>query len=169
VSVATHIADDPHKALFEALDNVRAGMLGIKGSEAQMQPMTHFPDAETGALWFVTSAHTDLVRAVGLGARARYCLVGKDHDFHASLSGAIEQSQDRTRLEEIWSAPVAAWFEGGIEDPDICLLRFLPLEAALWQAEAGALRFGLEVVRANLVPEHRPDLGSHVILRFDTA
>ncbi|MCB2116995.1 MAG: pyridoxamine 5'-phosphate oxidase family protein [Rhodobacteraceae bacterium] len=163
----TPIGEDPRRALFEALGAVRAGMLGIEGAAQHMQPMTHFPDAESGTLWFITSVKTDLARVVGIGRRARYAVIGMDHAFHASLEGAITQSDDRAKLEELWSSPVAAWFEGGIDDPDVCLLRFLPHEAALWETKVGALGFGLEMVHANLVPGHKPDLGDHVIVRLD--
>ena len=34
----------PEKQLFEQLDHVRAGMLGIEGSHSHMQPMAHMKD-----------------------------------------------------------------------------------------------------------------------------
>ncbi len=163
------IDDDPKAALFAAMDEVRVGMLGVLASGRHMQPMTHFPEPRTGTVWFITSTETDLVRSVGVGARAHYCVTGRDHNFHACLAGTIEQSNDRAKLEELWSPVVGAWFEGGIEDPSVCLLRLMLQEAALWSSTDSALRFGLEVVRANLSPEHKPDLGEHAVIRFDAA
>lgn len=88
-----------------------------------MQPMTHFPQHETGEVWSITSAGTDLVRSVGLGGRAEYCVTGKSHDLSASPTGTIKQSEDRKELEGLWFPAVAMWFDGGTDDPDVCLLR----------------------------------------------
>ncbi len=165
----TALADDPRAALFAAMDEVRVGMLGVLASGRHMQPMTHFPDRATSTVWFITSTETDLVRSVGVGARAHYCVTGLDHDFHACLAGMIEQSEDRAKLEGLWSPVVGAWFAGGIEDPTVCLLRLMPQEAALWASTDSGARFGLEVLRANLSADHRPDLGDHAVIRFDAA
>ncbi|WP_347311428.1 pyridoxamine 5'-phosphate oxidase family protein [Defluviimonas sp. SAOS-178_SWC] len=165
----TAFSEDPKAALFAAMDEVRVGMLGTLASGRHMQPMTHFPDPETDAVWFITSTETDLVRSVGLGARAQYCVTGLHHDFHACLAGTIEQSGDRAKLEELWSPVVGAWFDGGIDDPTVSLLRLMPQEAALWTSTDSGVRFGLEVLRANLSADHKPDLGDHVVIRFDAA
>ena len=97
---------DARTALFDAMTEVRAGMLGVEGSGQHMQPMTHFLDEDTAELWFITASDTDLVRAVGQGARAHYCVISKDQTLHACLSGTIVQSQDTDKLDALWS-PVA--------------------------------------------------------------
>lgn len=97
----------PRKALFEAMNDVRAGMLGLEASEeggAQgLQPMTHFPEPETGMIWFISSRQTDLVRGLPRSASAQYVVISKDHDFHARLQGYLSQIDDPLKLEEIWS------------------------------------------------------------------
>jgi hypothetical protein len=42
------LTSNPAAALFDALDDVRTGMLGIHGSEQHLQPMTHFGDRGLG-------------------------------------------------------------------------------------------------------------------------
>lgn len=38
-----------------ALDGVRVGMLGLSGGGKGMQPVTHFPNADAGGIWFIAS------------------------------------------------------------------------------------------------------------------
>lgn len=158
---------DARSTLFEKLDENRVGMLGVVDSDQHMQPMTHYADPETAELWFITSTDTDLVRAVGMGARAHHCVMTSDGEFYACLSGTLEQSEDREKLDEIWSSVASAWFDEGREDPEVTLLRFAPQEAAVWASTDSSVVFGLEIVRANLDTDHKPDVGEHLIIRFD--
>lgn len=157
---------EARETLFSILADVGAGMLGIDGSGQHMQPMTHFVDRDTGELWFITSKQTDLVRAVGMGATAHYTVTGDDHRAWSSMSGTVTQSEDMAKLDEIWSAVAAAWFDQGRDDPDICLLHLPLREAALWTATGNPLVFGLEIARANMSEKYKPDMGDHVIIDF---
>jgi general stress protein 26 len=157
---------DARKTLFDTMDDVPSGMLGVVGSDQHMQPMTHFADRDLAEVWFITSKATDLVRAVGQGARAQYCLASGNGDFFACLAGTIEQSTDSAKLDELWSPVASAWFDEGREDPDVCLLKLTLLDAGVWATTDSTAAFGLEIARANLQSSHKPDLGRHCIVRF---
>lgn len=159
---------DARAALFHAMDQVTAGMLGVMNSAQHMQPMTHHPDADAGEIWFVTGRDTDLAREVQAkaGAMAHYCLVGKGQDFHACLKGRLEVVEDRAKLDEIWSRVTAAWFPEGKSDPNVCLLRLRLEDAEIWASTGSAAVFGLEILRANLSEDHQPNLGTREIVQF---
>lgn len=160
------LKQDPRAAVFDAMEDVRAGMLGLAQADDGMQPMTHFPDAKAGVIWFISSVKTQLVQGIGRGVAASYCLIGKDHDFHAYILGRLTQVDDREKLAALWSPMVGAWFKGGPEDPNAALLRFDPQSAEVWASDVGALRFGYEMARAAMDEGHHPDLGTHAAFRF---
>lgn len=123
---------EPEKQLWEQLDKVRAGMLGIEGSHSHMQPMAHQADKDGHAkLWFFTSRSSDLFREMGDGRHAHFCLVGKDQDYHACLMGELSESRDRSKIDAYWNDHVAAWWTSK-NDPGIALLEFDLLDAAIW-------------------------------------
>ncbi len=163
---ANRLLVDGKAQLWSELDETRTGLLGIDGAGQHMQPMSHFADPAGSAIWFVTSLATDLVRAVGLGNTAEYTVTGNDQTFWASIRGPIEQSEDRAKLDEVWSPVSAAWFAQGREDPDVCLLKLTPNAAAMWASKGGAVNFGIEIARANMLAEHQPDVGEHVVVNF---
>jgi general stress protein 26 len=160
------VRKEPRKALFAMLADVHSGMLGLTASGAGLQPMTHFPDADAGVIWFISSIQSDLAQATGLGEDADYVVVGKDHDMHVSLRGKLYQLHDPAKLDALWNPVIAAWFEGGRDDPNIALLRFEPDTAELWASTASTLRFGFEILRANLDADHQPDFGVKTTVRF---
>jgi general stress protein 26 len=79
------------------------------------------------------------------------------------------QSQDTDKLDELWSPIAAAWFEAGRDDPKVTLLQLTLLEAAVWATTDSMLVVGIEMVRANISPEHMPDIGEHAVVQFGKA
>lgn len=155
--------------LWTQLGRTRAGMLWIEGAGQHPQPMTHFVDQEGGCLWFITASDTDLVTALGHGATGRFTIVSDKRDYHAGLIGALQVVVDDDKLADLWSMAVAAWFEKGIEDPKVTLLRFVPREAAVWASEASVL-VGIKMIRAAMSEGiSQPDVGEHHVLQLNTA
>lgn len=169
MSLRKDVASNPRGTLFDVLKDVKAGMLGLRGAGDGMQPMTHFIDAQSGVIWFVSSNETDLVRSLGLGEDAEYVVISQDHDVHASLRGKLCHLHNDTKLDDLWNPMVAAWFEKGREDPRIALLRFDTETADIWASTNSSLKLGFEVLRANLDPQHAPDIGTKATVRFPTA
>lgn len=166
MSLQENVATDARGALFDVLDGVRAGMLGLTAGGDGFRPMTHFPDRDSGLIWFISSTDTDLVQSLGMGEDADYVVISEDHDLHASLRGKLYQLRDEAKLDELWSTVVAAWFEGGRDDPRVALLRFDPAVAEVWASSTSTLKFGFEILRATLDPGHRPDIGVKATVRF---
>lgn len=160
---------DPQHTLWEELDGVRAGMLGLVGSGDHMQPMTHFVDRAASKLYFITSDQTDLAKQAGVTSTAHYCVASTDQDFYACLSGVLKPITDKAKLDELWSKVVAAWFPDGKEDKHITLLEFSLGEAALWASTGNPLIFGLEIAKANLNKDKTPDVGEHRVVTFAKA
>ncbi len=158
--------ENPREQLFDRLDDVRAGMLGVQGSSSHMQPMSHFVDREKETLWFITARDTDLVDEIGQGGTAHFCVMDKGQDYYACLSGKITQSQDEAKLDELWNTFVAAWFEGGREDSNVVLLEMPLKEAAIWSSTGSRLVLGMEMARAAMQSDHKPDVGTHTVVNF---
>ena len=163
------VTANPRSAVFEVLGGVRAGMLGLTGGGDGFQPMTHFPDADAGIVWFISSTDTALVQSLGLGEDASYVVISQDHDRHVSLSGKLYHLHNDLKLDELWSPVIGAWFEGGRQDPHVALLRFDPEVAEIWASSISTLKFGFEILRANVDPTHQPDMGVKATVQFPTA
>jgi general stress protein 26 len=169
MSIQGDVSADPRGTVFEVLDGVRAGMLGLTTGGKGFQPMTHFPDADAGSIWFISSTGTALVGSLGKGEDAEYVVISRDHDAYVSLRGKLYQLHDDAKMEELWNPVVSAWFEGGRDDPQLALLRFDPEVADIWASSASTLKFGFEIIRANLDADHQPDIGARATVRFSKA
>ncbi len=156
----------PEDQLWHELKHTRAGMMGIEGSHSHMQPMAHMIDREGQRLWFFTSKSGDLFREMGGGHHAHFCLINKDQNFHACLMGDLHENRDPAKVEEYWSDMVAAWFKGK-DDPDMALLEFDLLDAAIWASTRNPIKLAFEVQHA-AHSNDEPDIGSRVHVDFKT-
>jgi len=59
----------------------------------------------------------------------------KGHDLFACISGTLVHESDRAILDKLWNNSIAAWYEGGKDDPKLVLLRFDLDNAEIWTAD----------------------------------
>jgi general stress protein 26 len=128
---------------WKALGSDRTMMLGLTGMEhAHARPMTGVAEDDQSPIWFFTASDTELVEALGDGARSGRALAtfaSKGHDLFATLHGTLQVDTDRAVVERLWNPFVAAWFEGGKDDPKLRLLRFDADKAEIWLDDSSLL------------------------------
>jgi general stress protein 26 len=128
---------DIREKFWKALKSDRTLMLGIAGSRAHAQPMTAQLDEDHPAspIWIFSSKDTYLVQAIGAGQRGMAHFVSKGHDLFACFDGDLTLNNDRAVIDRLWNPYVAAWYEGGKDDPKLQLIRFDPEQGQVWLNE----------------------------------
>ena len=167
MSNLTRARENPREQLFDEIDRIHAGMLGVEGSHMHMQPMAPQLDRESATIWFFTRNDTEIATTAASGARAHFCVVGKDHDYHACVTGRLSVRKDPVKIDEYWSSVVEAWFENGKDDPALTMLALEMDDAEIWASTGSTLKFGWEIAKANIKPEEEPDVGVKAHVTFD--
>ncbi|MBT2187971.1 pyridoxamine 5'-phosphate oxidase family protein [Sphingobium nicotianae] len=113
-------------------------MVKRNDSDDHALPMTAQLDrdlgpARGGAIWFFTERNNRLAK--GGPAMAQY--VAKGHDLFACISGVLYPEQDPALIDRFWSPTVAAWYDGGRDDPDLLMLRMDLMDVEIWEADVG--------------------------------
>lgn len=160
-------AQDPaelREQLFHEIKKRRTGMLGLVGAD-HMQPMTAFCEEGGGPIWFYCRKDNDLISQSAGGKPAMMCLVTGDDSFIACIGGTLQEDYDRERIARFWNPVAGAWFPDGKDDPNLTLLRLDPVDAQVWVSHANPLRFGFEIVKAN-VTKTLPDAGDTAHLQL---
>lgn len=148
---------------WSRLEDVRAGMLTL--GSARAVPMSHYVDRKAKALWFISAEGTDAVRTLAHGpVPAQYQIASGDGQIYARIDGKASLSKDEAKLDEIWNAVAASWFEDGRRDDDVRLIRVSLSEAEVWTTP-GKLGFLYEIAKAKTTDE-TPDMGEHGKLTF---
>lgn len=137
---------DIEKKLWKALHSDRTVMLGLDGTEdGHSRPMTAQYEHERGPLWFFTSTDNSLIPLLAERDRAIAAFASKGHDIFASISGRLSVDKDRGVIDRLWNPYVAAWFQGGKDDPKLTLLRLDAEHAKVW-VDASSLIAGVKIL-----------------------
>ena len=126
------------KKFWKARRSDRTVMLGLAGvNEGHAQPMTALleGDRDAGPIWIFSARSVDLVKALGGGGKALAHFASKGHELFASIHGDLVPDSDPAVIDRLWNPFVAAWYEGGKDDPELRLLRFDPERAQVWLNE----------------------------------
>ena len=136
------IHNDPEikEKFWKAVKSDMTMFLGLgAGEDCHSRPMTaqlderHWTDdSYHGPIWFFTSTDSELYQKIGSGDRAVAHFTSKGHDLWATLHGGLSQSHDKEMIDRLWNRFVAAWYEGGRDDPKLALIRLDPDAAEIW-------------------------------------
>jgi len=131
---------------WKALKSDMTMMLGLDGVEdGHARPMTAQAEGDRGPIWFFTSNDNALVQKLGKGNRAIATFTSKGHDLFATLHGSLKLDNDRAAIDRLWNRYVAAWYEGGKDDPKLALLRLDAERAEIW-LDASSLVAGIKML-----------------------
>lgn len=119
---------------WKALKSDRTVMLGLEGVEdGHTRPMTAMIEGDAGGpIWFFTANDNAMVQQLSQGHRAIAAFTAKDHDLFASVRGNLQRDDDRAVIDRLWNPFIAAWYEGGKDDPKLALLRLDAEQAEIW-------------------------------------
>ncbi|MFI4966655.1 MAG: pyridoxamine 5'-phosphate oxidase family protein [Caulobacterales bacterium] len=126
---------------WDAVKSDRTMMVSLTGVDDGLgQPMTAQLDEDAngdrrGPLYFFTAKDTDLAQEMGGRHRAAINFASKNHELFAAVEGELIADDDPATIDRLWNRFVAAWFEGGKDDPKLQLLRFEPRDAHIWLNE----------------------------------
>ncbi len=129
-------------AFWKHLRSDRTVMLGLEASApTTLRPMTAQLDAEAdqGPIWFFTSTDSAIVQELNSQDLSIFTFVSKGYDVFATVHGHMTRTTDRATVDRLWNVWVAAWYDGGKDDPKIALLRFDPASAEIWRDGSGLL------------------------------
>jgi general stress protein 26 len=129
----TTTPDDLEKRFWKALKSDRTVMLGLDGVEdGHTRPMTALCEDDRSPLWIFTARDNGIVQQLAEGHRAIASFASKGHDLFATLHGGLVVDNDRAVIDRLWNPFVAAWYEGGKDDPQLVLLRLDAERAEIW-------------------------------------
>lgn len=131
---------------WKALKSDMTMMLGLNGVEdGHARPMTAQVEADRGPIWFFTARDNALVQNLANGDRAIATFTSKGHDLFATIHGRVGFDNDRAVIDRLWNRYIAAWYQGGKDDPKLALLRLDPERAEIW-LDASSLVAGIKML-----------------------
>ena len=139
--------DELKKKFWKAMADSSFLFLELDGQPQTAVPMTAQLDKDANsAIWFFTQTKSDFAK---LG-RVTATYTGKDHKMFARFNGTLAVENDREIFDDMWNNFVAAWYDGGKDDPDILFLRMDLGTAEIWDGDMSLLNVGKMALGMNV-------------------
>jgi general stress protein 26 len=146
--------------LWEGIREEGQVMVGLQKNAAHSEPMHAYLDENSDdRLWLIMKKDN----RVANGGKSIVQYIGKNHKVFASMTGELVEEKDQSMLDMFWSNAVEAWFDEGIDDPELHFMRLDLKSVEIWSKDptfTGALKMS---AGARVDPE---DAGDHTLVEF---
>lgn len=155
--------DDRYQDVWKRIKDVRFAMLTTIDAEGSLtaRPMTTVQKDFAGTLWFYTSKSSPPAADVARDGTVGIQYSEPRDDLYVSLSGHARIDHDRAQMEALWTPAVKVYFPGGLDDPDLTLLRIDVYLAEYWDVTESKPVQLYKMAKAALKGERPKDLGEH--------
>jgi general stress protein 26 len=127
---------DPVARLSELISGIEIGILTTISPDHNLHscPMSAHGVEAPGVLWFLSSSETDKVESVKTMQRVNVCFADHAGQRYVSVSGFCELVRDRAKAKQLWHDSYQAWLPGGVDDPNLILMKIDVQQAEYWSA-----------------------------------
>lgn len=149
--------------LKEKLEKVKIAMLTTEAADGSLRsrPMYTAQAESTGVLWFFTSDHSAKVGAIQHDSQVNLGYSDPDSDTYVSVSGKAEIIKDKAKMNDLWAAPMKAWFPKGLEASDIALLKVTVNSAEYWDVSSSTMLHLYGMAKAAITGKSARGEGNH--------
>jgi general stress protein 26 len=103
------------------------------------RPMATIDVEDDGTLWFYSDIRSIKVEEVTMESKVHIVYSHPGKEEYMDVWGKASVVRDKKTLQEKWSPLVKAWFPGGVDDPNITLLKIRPTSIYYWDSESGKM------------------------------
>ena len=122
------------RELASKLTDIKIAMLTTisEDGKSHSRPMYTFDLKDDGIIWLFISKESRKVQEIQANPNILLNYANPQHNLYVTVNGKAEISEDKSKVEELWSDRFKMWFPYGKDDPNICILKIEPQEAEYW-------------------------------------
>ncbi len=148
--------------LAELIKGIKFAMLTTVEEDGSLhsRPMTTQDVEFDGDLWFFTGAHAPKVWEADRHHQVNVAFADPEKSKYVSASGSATLVRDRAKIEEYWKPVYKTFFPGGLEDPELSLMKVHVEKAEYWDSPGNFVGRVFNFARA-YVSKDPSKLGDH--------
>lgn len=150
------------KKLFKMIEGIEFAMLVTETSNGTLRsrPMSVKTTDSDDCLWFLTNDESGKVLEIESNRQVNVSFARpSDHTF-ISVSGIAQITDDRDKVDEVWTADAGLWFKDGKNDPNLTLIRVEPSQAEYWCPKSNQVVSLFEMAKS-AIDRSEPDLSEN--------
>lgn len=132
---------DPISRLNELIQGIPTAVLTTVRPDSSLHssPMATQAVDGNGAFWILTGSNTEKVEAVRTMQRVNLSFIDHATGRYVSVSGFCELVRNSAKTKELWRPEYKAWLPGGLDDPNLVLMKIMVQQAEYWVSSEGRM------------------------------
>ena len=102
-------------------------------------PMNTIQVDDDGSLWFFSNRNSTRNSNIEKDNRVQLFFSNSSSYEFLSLFGTAQIRIDKAKAKEMWMPIVKTYFQGGVDDPDLTIIKVTPHEAHYWDTKNNKL------------------------------
>ena len=99
------------------------------------RPMSTLEVDEDGSLWFFSQASSDKNYEIKSDSRVQLFYNNTKSSEYLSVAGTAIIIRDEEKAKELWTAWSKAWFNKGVDDPELTIIKVVPEDIYYWDTK----------------------------------
>jgi len=127
---------DPVARLNELISGIDYAILTTVRPDGSLHscPMGAHGVEAPGVIWFLSHSNTEKVEAIKSMPRVNLAFADHAKLRYVSVSGYCELVRSHPKAKELWNDAYKSWCPGGVDDPNLILLKVDVQQAEYWSA-----------------------------------
>ena len=127
-----------------------ATKLGNDGP-AETRPMSVGQVDDDGNLWFLSGKSSKKNHDIKIDPRIQLLFANTSDQEYLTVFGDATVTTDKQKIKEIWSPFAKAWFNEGVDDPDVSAIRITPRDGFYWDTKSGRMISLLKILASAVI------------------
>lgn len=137
--------------LIEMVKDVRVCMLITNEKNAENlsgRPMSISKIEDDGSMWFFTKESSYKVDEIEDSRKVSIAITNESSNNYLMIHGSATLVNDKSKMAELWSPVLKAWFTRGLDDPDMILIKVAPSEVNYWDSSSSKMVILFNMLKA---------------------
>jgi len=154
------------KKFKDLIEDVKVCMMITKAQNGKLsaRPMSNAQVEDDGSVWFFTNEFSGKVDQISEENEIFLTYASPSANSYVSFNANATLSDDKDKIEELWTPAMNAWFENGKDDPKILLIHATPIEAEYWDSSSSKIIMFFNMVKAAITGNYTG--GDHAKLKI---
>jgi general stress protein 26 len=124
------------------------------------RPMAINKIDDDGTMWFFTKASSYKIDEIEESRKVSVAIANESSQNYLMIHGTATLVKDKTKMKELWSIFMKAWFPLGLDDPDMTLIKVAPSEVNYWDSSSSKMVVLYNMLKAIVTGEEYTE-GEH--------
>ena len=138
------------KKFKELAEEVSICMFTIMDDDCNLSSRPMFTSSvdEEGNVWFFTNEFSEKISELSRDNLVHLIYSHPVKNIYVDVKGTCSVIIDKTKMQELWSSRLEAWFPEGLDDPRLCLVKVSTETAHFWNHSSSKMGLLFHMIRS---------------------